>query len=661
MSEHKRPVVGVMTGQFDEDNSIKFASLMAEEFAGEDIDLRFYFGAVSTIALEKHSIDDIGFGCHHFSIYSYSNYEAPDVLVLVFGSINVGQKQPMDIHRFLEHLPRVPVILLKEDTPIPENPGSISVNIDNYGSMKECVLHLIQNHGKKKICFLSGPISHSDSRLRLAAYRDALKENGIPYDPSMIYYGDYQSHVDHVAEQMFQDHPDMEAVVSANDDMATAVYRVAKLHGRKPGEDLAVTAFDDIPIAAYMEPPLTTVVQDYQMIARTAAEKIRNLLKGRRIETQLVPARFVCRNSCGCRMGAGKAGEITESQRGQELLMDNWMSVGQGQMQSLLSTLVLRNLQMSVSSEKEFFGKLAAQLFHLKTRSSFVCLLPEPVVMEDGQMLEAPERLKLYMRQDGEKCEAYGREDAPDVGFGEMKKLIHTPDRGAVHMTDFILFHGRAQYGVLSVEISLKDAMFYEILSLQIGSAIFSLRVSLEEQAMHQALEEKNEILKYAASHDELTGILNRTGVMSRIVDFIHEKEGGREGSLYLVMADLDHLKQINDNFGHAEGDSAIRTATRILQEALPEGSPLGRSGGDEYMAVMFLRDAGEVELIAKKVKDLCREYNEGSGKGYYVDVSVGFCRLKEGEVARELKAALKSADDALYEAKKRRRPSVLR
>ncbi len=661
MSEKKRPVVGIMTGQFNVDNSIRFLKFLAEALKGTDVDIRFYFGGVSTVVLEKYSMDDIGFGCHHYSLYSYSNYDAPDLMVVIFGSINVGQKQPMVVKEFVKYIPRVPVILLKEEVDLPDNPGSIAINIDNYGGMKECVLHLIKEHGARRIGYISGAMGHKDSELRQKAYKDALEENGIAYDESYVVYGDYQSHVDGIVEELFDRHSDFDAIVSANDEMATAVYRVAKARGIEPGKDLAVTGFDDIAIAAYMEPPLTTVLQDYYLIAVKTAEKIKEYLAGRKIESELVPVKFVVRASCGCTYNPDSRKDETKYPGEQELLMNNWMSVTQAQMRSLVSPLTLRNLQMSTFNELSFFEKLAEQLMHLNTRSSMVCLLEEPITMKDGEMLKAPEKLKLYMRQWGDKYEFYDHENAPDVYYGDYGKYLRKSDGAPIHMTNFILFHGRTQYGLLSVEISLDDAMFYETLSLEIGSALYSLYVSLKQQSLQSMLEEKNQILDYAATHDELTGMLNRTGVMSRIVDFIHAEKLSEESPFLIFMADLDHLKQINDTFGHHEGDEAIKTAAEAIKRALPEGSPFGRTGGDEFAGIM--KSPGDLDAVElrQKIREFCDTYNERSGKDYYVDISLGCCKIYAGALPGMLKEAMNQADKKLYEAKKSRRESVLR
>ncbi len=633
---------------------------MIRELQDSDIDVRFYFGGVSTLVLEKFGMSDIGFGCHHFSLYSYCNYEAPDALVMIFGSINVGQKQHMEIHDFMKRMPRVPVILLKEDTELPENPGSISINMDNYGGMYTCVAHLLEVHHVRKPGYISGPKDHSDSRLRLAAYRDALKEHGISYDESLVVYGDYESHVDNLVEKLFEYNPDMDAVISANDEMAMAVYRVAARLGRTVGEDLLVTGFDNIPIAAHMDPPLTTVYQDYSEIARATAGELKKLFSGQKISTKLIPAIFIPRASCGCSEQKRESRAEEEDSKGSILLMDTWLHASQVEMRSMVLALMLRELQSSTSSMKAFFDKLAQEMIHLNIRSSFVFLLEEPVTMLDGEMIEAPESIRLVMKQWGEESEAYDLEHAPRIGYGQMNGLIRTSE-GSVHMTDFILFHGRDQYGIWSAEIDIDDAVFYEMLSLEIGSALYFLRISLEEQKLRRDLEVKNEILDYTARHDQLTGELNRTGVMSRIVEFISEKRSKGECCFLVIMADLDHLKQINDNFGHNEGDSAICASAGIIKNALPEGSPFGRTGGDEFTAIMECASPDDGDKLMNEIKRSCREYNENSGKDYYVDVSAGFSLMTEYEDIQQLIRIIQEADEMLYEEKKKRRKSVVR
>ncbi len=658
MSERKRPLVGIMTGQFSEDNTLKLVNLMTEALAGDNVDLRFYFGAVSTIILEKYALDDIGFGCHHYSLYSYCNYEAPDVLVIIFGSINVGQTHPMEIHDFVKRLPDVPIILLKEKETLSEKPGSINVNMDNYGGMKENVLHLIRQHGKKCIGYVSGTKAHSDSKERLNAYRDALIESGIPYDESLVVYGNYQSLVDDIVNELFDRHPEMDAIVSANDEMATAIYKVAEKRGRKIGEDLAVTGFDNIPVAAYMDPPLTTTLQDYKKMASVTADKIRSFLKGEKPSSEIIPAKPVIRSSCGCIQAESAREDIRDDPESSGILMTSWLSANQLHLRSMIASLIFRNLHMNTASKRDFFESLARQMSILEAKSSFVCLLNEPRDMEEGEMIYAPETLRLYMHQDRDRYVVYDDKDAPEIPYGGLRELVASRD-GSVNMTNFILFYGMTQYGLLSVEISPTDVHFFETLSLEIGSALYLLNVSVLEEELRKDLEMKNQILDYAASHDHLTGILNRTGIMKEIAGIISSHDD--DGELLLIMADLDHLKQINDTFGHNEGDSAIRTAVDILNRALPQGSLLGRTGGDEFTGIIKTRSDKDIDRFIAEVEKGCNVYNGFSGKDYYVNISVGFSPLKQGGGERTLLSVIQKADESLYEAKKDRRKSVLR
>ena len=129
---------------------------------------------------------------------------------------------------------------------------------------------------------------------------------------------------------------------------------------------------------------------------------------------------------------------------------------------------------------------------------------------------------------------------------------------------------------------------------------------------------------------------------------------------LVVMMGDLDHLKQINDTFGHPEGDAAIRAAADILKETLGADSALGRTGGDEFMAVFPIRSEKEIREKTLRIRELCDRYNNSSGKPYYVEISIGAISFLGGRYTN-LQTVIKRADAKLYEAKQKRRDSVIR
>ena len=126
------------------------------------------------------------------------------------------------------------------------------------------------------------------------------------------------------------------------------------------------------------------------------------------------------------------------------------------------------------------------------------------------------------------------------------------------------------------------------------------------------------------------------------------------------MIGDLDHLKQINDNYGHVEGDCAIRTAAGILKEALQGVGEIGRFGGDEFVSVFLAGGGNERERFVKTISERCETYNRNGGKPYYVSISIGIERFTCGEDV-DIREMLSHADKYLYEAKKNRRKSVVK
>ena len=125
-----------------------------------------------------------------------------------------------------------------------------------------------------------------------------------------------------------------------------------------------------------------------------------------------------------------------------------------------------------------------------------------------------------------------------------------------------------------------------------------------------------------------------------------------------MIFADVDHLKEINDTFGHAAGDFAIITAANYLRENLPKDAVIARLGGDEFVALFLTEEAGEGREIVSKIKDYAEQFNKVSDKPFYVEMSVGdydfIC-----ERGIELGELFNKSDIVLYEQKRNRRTSV--
>ncbi len=144
--------------------------------------------------------------------------------------------------------------------------------------------------------------------------------------------------------------------------------------------------------------------------------------------------------------------------------------------------------------------------------------------------------------------------------------------------------------------------------------------------------------LSYAASHDQLTGVLNRSGLLTAVAELT---DGGRAARLAVL--DLDGLKAINDRYGHAAGDQTLRATAASLQDAGAGDWLVGRLGGDEFAV---LSPHVDVELRARIETALDRRITVTPGISFAVSASVGEIVLHPGD---DVIAALSAADEQMY------------
>lgn len=151
------------------------------------------------------------------------------------------------------------------------------------------------------------------------------------------------------------------------------------------------------------------------------------------------------------------------------------------------------------------------------------------------------------------------------------------------------------------------------------------------------------------ATVDYMTRCQNKTAYlkfMDEAKTFIQKKR-----SIYIVMADLNNLKQLNDSYGHHMGDDAIRLCAMILKEYFGEYGECYRMGGDEFLCICC--DCGEEEIQERviRVNEICdRESREW---GHDFQVALGYARFNP-ETDRNLEDAIKRADDSMYLQKRK-------
>jgi diguanylate cyclase (GGDEF)-like protein/PAS domain S-box-containing protein len=163
--------------------------------------------------------------------------------------------------------------------------------------------------------------------------------------------------------------------------------------------------------------------------------------------------------------------------------------------------------------------------------------------------------------------------------------------------------------------------------------------------------------LSWAATHDSLTGLVNRAEFERRLdllVTTAHQ-EGRRHAVLYL---DLDQFKLVNDTCGHGAGDELLRQLTRRLQEPLRENDTLARLGGDEFGVLLEGCPLERARAIAETLRTAVAEFRfEWQGKVHIVGVSIGVAAITDDQVSAV--GVMSEADAACYLAKEQGRNRV--
>jgi two-component system, cell cycle response regulator len=163
--------------------------------------------------------------------------------------------------------------------------------------------------------------------------------------------------------------------------------------------------------------------------------------------------------------------------------------------------------------------------------------------------------------------------------------------------------------------------------------------------------------LQSLAYLDDLTGLSNRRGFLALASH--HARHAGRSGAPFLVAAiDLDGLKEINDTFGHQEGNRAIVDTADVLKVSFRQCDILARLGGDEFCVLITDAGASTMGSVIGRVRRNLEACNRMPGRCYDLSFSIGMVAAEE---SMDIEALLSHADRLMYEQKRTKKTSARR
>jgi diguanylate cyclase (GGDEF)-like protein len=187
-------------------------------------------------------------------------------------------------------------------------------------------------------------------------------------------------------------------------------------------------------------------------------------------------------------------------------------------------------------------------------------------------------------------------------------------------------------------------------------------KVEEAKQALEREMVERRQLearLRQMATTDGLTGALNRSGFLALSQTELDQRLDADRG-MALMMLDVDHFKSINDRYGHAGGDQALKHLVTALSNRIRRGDLLGRIGGEEFAILLPSVAAVEAERLAERlVAHIAASPVSYGGKSIEMTISIGLTMTNGTD--RSIERVIARADDALYRAKESGRNRVVK
>ena len=553
------------------------------------------------------------------TVYDLIQYDKTDLVIIMAEKIKKDEVVQHIIDSATDY--DVPCIVVDGDFD-----NVARVKFDYAKGFEDVVRHVIEYHGSKRPHFVAGKRHSEFSNERIEVFKKVIAENGIPFDDSMLSYGDFWSEPSRkVAEELLKRDELPDSVICANDIMAINVCDVFSAAGVRTPEDVIISGFDGSDEAFLSKPGMTTGMCDSRALAEAINETVIEVLKGNKdVEKWIVPT-FISNESCGCeRRNLGTVSVVHS--------LNNRFYHHQDDIH------VMHVLTTKIMGCESLFD--CTKLIRSNLADNMCCVVKDACFeIEKNYFLEDLETSSMSViynsYSDSDEIVPYDREQV-------IPNLKEALDKGYPLIFNALEYMGKA-IGFVCYTFDRFDLIDYSktpsvtnCLCMGFGGFItirYQRFLKDKVQKMYQ--------------NDALTGLYNRVAFLAKYEEF-KSKPQNKGKTLNIIMTDLNGLKAINDSLGHSAGDRAIATVAKALRAECPEEALLVRFGGDEMIALV----PGErnVQSLINRMKTHLEI--DSRRLGYKIAASYGtYSTVLTEEL--NLEEIIAIADEQMYKMKK--------
>ncbi len=627
----QRKLIGVIISETEELYQHKLLKGIIAECYSLDYDVAIFSTFIKNSGMPEYKVGER-------NIYNLINFDHFDGII-VAGRTLALEHLAEDIEELLIAKCKCPVIYIdKESKHYP------SIYVEDRRSVEQLTDHLIEVHGYQNIVCLASEPKSQTTISRVAGFLDSLCKHNINIEGSRINYEDNAHYAGgkRFARRILNAEVNRpEAVVCMNDYLAIGLVNELTKNGIAVPKDVAVTGYDASDEGAIFSTVITTYSAPINHAGAKAVCALTELMTGTKPAIKNVTVgRLDIGHSCGCHdFEFMKRSSILRIKRKIE---DN---------RNFLESYMMESLT-AVTDFEECIKKLCYYLYLIKDYCDYyLCLChnwdgsnhhyrdENEIKLVSGYT----DQMNLVVcRQDHENMRTGYYFDTKDM-IPDLWKVRKKPK--AYYFTPLHFNENTFGYAVLSYGDKVRA---FDITYRNWSRNLMNV---LEFNRVHRKL--------YRTSfRDVLTGIYNRRGLNQNLGSLIKTAKS-TEQKVLVIMADLDNMKEINDHYGHQEGDNVIMVVAVAIQSSCRGNDICARIGGDEFVIVGINdKENQHTNRIIASVNRYIENYNRTSDKPYEILLSMGSYSdyICEDE---DVKAIMDHADHVMYVNKSKHQKKV--